>query len=73
MAATPRSRRASGQVRCEPDESGTVQPLPAFQGTSWRAPVTQDDPFMPALAFFAVIAAASFAAGWFGQALLGVF
>lgn len=35
--------------------------------------MTQDDPFMPALALFAVIAAASFAAGWFGQALLGVF
>jgi len=35
--------------------------------------MTHDDPFMPALAFFAMAAAASFAAGWFGQALLGVF
>jgi hypothetical protein len=35
--------------------------------------VTQDDPFMPALAFFGVVALASFAAGWFSQALLGAF
>jgi hypothetical protein len=35
--------------------------------------VSHDDPFMPALAFFGMVAAASFAAGWFGQALLGVF
>ena len=35
--------------------------------------MTDDDPFMPALAFFGLMALASFAAGWFGQALLGVF
>ena len=32
-----------------------------------------DDRFMPALAFFGSMALVSFAAGWFGQALLGAF
>jgi len=35
--------------------------------------VRHDDPFMPALAFFGVIAAMSFAAGWFSQGLFGAF
>jgi hypothetical protein len=35
--------------------------------------VPHDDPFMPALAFFGVIAAASFAAGWFSQGLFSAF
>lgn len=35
--------------------------------------MTHDDPFMPALAFFGVVALASFAAGWFSQGLLGAF
>jgi hypothetical protein len=35
--------------------------------------VTQDDPFMPAVAFFGVMVAVSFAAGWFSQALFGAF
>jgi len=32
-----------------------------------------DDPFLPALAFFGGVALVSFAAGWFSQALLGAF
>jgi hypothetical protein len=44
-----------------------------MQAEMRSASVSQDDPFMPALAFFGMIAAASFAAGWFGQALLGAF
>ena len=35
--------------------------------------MVNDDPFMPAVAFFGVVALASFAAGWFMQALLGAF
>jgi hypothetical protein len=35
--------------------------------------VIHDDPFMPALAFFGVVALASFAAGWFTQGLFGAF
>jgi hypothetical protein len=32
-----------------------------------------DDPFMPAVAFFSIVALASFAAGWLSQGLLGAF
>jgi hypothetical protein len=35
--------------------------------------VTHDDPFMPALAFFSIVALASFAAGWFSEGLFGAF
>jgi hypothetical protein len=37
------------------------------------AAVTHDDRFMPAFAFFSLVAVASFAAGWFSQALFGAF
>jgi len=46
-------------------------------GTSRRRPpcsrMTHDDPFLAVFAIFSTVAAASFAAGWFGQALLGAF
>ena len=32
-----------------------------------------DEPFIPALALFSMMALASFAAGWFSQSWLGVF
>lgn len=32
-----------------------------------------DEPFIPALALFGMMAAVSFAAGWYSQAWLGVF
>jgi len=32
-----------------------------------------DDPFLPALAFFSGVAIFSFAAGWISQGLFGVF
>jgi hypothetical protein len=35
--------------------------------------LSHDDPFMPAFTFFSAVALASFAAGWFSQALLGMF
>jgi hypothetical protein len=35
--------------------------------------VIDDDPFLPALAFFASVALFSFAAGWFSQGLLVAF
>lgn len=35
--------------------------------------MTHDDPFLAAFAFFSTVAAASFAAGWFSQALFGAF
>jgi hypothetical protein len=35
--------------------------------------VIHDDQFMPALAFFGMVALASFAAGWFSQGLFGAF
>jgi hypothetical protein len=35
--------------------------------------VTHDDRFMPAFAFFSLVALASFAAGWFSQGLFGAF
>jgi len=35
--------------------------------------LSHEDPFIPALALFCVMAAASFAAGWFSQGLLGAF
>jgi len=43
------------------------------QARNEESPVTHDDPFMPALAFFSLVALASFAAGWFSQALFGAF
>jgi hypothetical protein len=38
-----------------------------------RAAMIHDDPFMPAVVFFSIVALASFAAGWFSQGLLGAF
>lgn len=35
--------------------------------------MADDDFFTPALAFFLVVALASFAAGWFSQGLFGAF
>ena len=35
--------------------------------------MSHDDFFMPALAFFGLVALASFAAGWFSQGLFGAF
>jgi len=38
-----------------------------------RNVVTHDDPFMPALVFFGIVALVSFAAGWLSQGMLGAF
>jgi len=35
--------------------------------------LSRDDPFLGAVAVFGMVAAASFAAGWFSQGLFGAF